>query len=313
MAHADKSAEAGTHAAINRSQTVVLVDGRRSWPVVSGLANFARGSPTGAIAAYAIVLVILVAVFADALSPFNPYAGSLLDAAKPPTAAHKLGTDQLGRDLLSRLIYGTRITLVVGISSVLLGNTLGFLWGVTTGYVGGRFDIVSQRIIEVLLSFPTLILALLLLVALNAGITTVITAIAVTQIPFSTRVIRSVVLSVKTFAYVESARCVGSPAWRIMLREIAPPCVAPFMVVLSLNLGGAIFAEAALSFLGVGVPPPAPSWGNMLGGVLAQAFRPPWWMVLFPGIAITLTIMAANLLGDGLRDFMDPRLRRRVE
>lgn len=282
-------------------------------PVVAGVATFVRGSPTAAAAALFLLAVIAVAIFADVLSPYNPLAGSFASAAQPPSHAHLLGTDQLGRDLLSRLIYGTRITLLVGITSVVLSNAIGFLWGVAAGYIGGWVDIVSQRIIEVLLSFPTLILALLLMVALNAGIGTVIIAIAVTQVPFSTRVIRSVVLSVKSFAYIEAARCIGAPAWRIMLREVAPPCVAPLMVVVSLNLGGAIFAEAALSFLGAGVPPPAPSWGNMLGGVLAQAFQPPWWMVLFPGIAITLTIMAANLLGDGLRDFMDPRLRRRVE
>lgn len=282
-------------------------------PIVSGLATFARSSPTGAVAACYLLFVVLVAVFADVVSPYNPLLGSLANAAKPPSPGHPLGTDQLGRDLLSRLIYGTRITLVVGVSSVVLSNSIGLAWGVAAGYLGGRFDLLSQRLIEVLLALPTLILALLLLVALNAGLQTVIIAIAVTQVPFVTRVIRSVVLSVKSFSYVEAARCIGASPWRIMRREITPPCVAPLMVVLSLNLGGAIFAEAALSFLGVGVPPPAPSWGNMLGGVLAQAFQPPWWMVLFPGIAITLTIMAANLLGDGLRDFMDPRLRRRVE
>ena len=163
------------------------------------------------------------------------------------------------------------------------------------------------------MSFPTLILALLLLVAIGAGLTTVIIAIAITRIPGSTRVTRSVVLSIKETAYVEAARAIGVSPLRTMLRHVAPQCIAPLIVIATLNLGGAIFAESALSFLGLGIPPPAPSWGNMLGGVLAASFKPPWWLVVFPGLAITITIMAANLLGDALRDFLDPKLKKRLE
>jgi ABC-type dipeptide/oligopeptide/nickel transport system permease subunit len=202
--------------------------------------------------------------------------------------------------------------MVVAISSVLIGETLGFAWGVVSGYMGGKVDMVSQRLLEVMMSFPTLILALLLMSGLGAGLHTVVIAIAVTRIPGSARIIRSVVLSVKEMAYVEAVRCLGASTPRIMLRHVAPQCIAPMLVVASLNLGIAIFAEAALSFLGVGIPPPTPSWGNMLGGVLAEAFRPPWWIVLFPGLAITITILACNLLGDALRDFLDPRLRQRL-
>ena len=255
-------------------------------------------------------LVALVAVFADALAPYDPLRADYAAIRKPPGPDHLLGTDHLGRDTLSRLVHGARITLLVAMSSVLLGDSIGFLWGLSSGYLGERFDMISQRFLEVLLSFPALILALLLLTGLGSGLHTVIVAIAVTRVPLSTRVIRSVVLSVKELAYVDAARAIGASPLRIMPHHIAPQCVAPFLVVVSLNLGSAIFAEAALSFLGVGVPPPAPSWGNMLGGVLAEAFRPPWWMVVFPGVAITLTIMSANLLGDSLRDFLDPRLKR---
>jgi peptide/nickel transport system permease protein len=172
---------------------------------------------------------------------------------------------------------------------------------------------VSQRLVDVLMSFPALILALLLLAVIGAGLTTVIIAIAVTRIPVSTRITRSVVLSVKETAYVESARMIGASHWRIMFQHVAPQCVAAILVVATLHLGGAIFAESALSFLGMGIPPPAPSWGNMLGGVLAASFRPPWWLVLYPGVAITVAIMAANLLGDALRDFLDPKLKKRLE
>jgi peptide/nickel transport system permease protein len=256
---------------------------------------------------------LIVAIFAPWLAPYDPQVADYQAIRQAPSAAHWLGTDDLGRDILSRIIFGARITLVVSIFSVLIGDLLGFLWGLVSGYLGGRFDLFSQRVLDVLMSFPTLILALLLLVVLGAGLTTVIIAIAVTRIPGSTRVIRSVVLSIKETAYVESALAVGVRPWRLMLRHIAPQCIAPLIIVATLNLGSAIFAEAALSFLGLGIPPPAPSWGNMLGGVLAASFRPSWWLVVFPGLAITLSIMAVNLVGDALRDFLDPKLRHRLQ
>src|SRR5262245_11771362 len=276
---------------------------------LDGPRRFARASGLGAACAVFLVVVALVAILADWLAPYDPLQADYGAIRKPPGPAHWLGTDHLGRDTLSRLIHGARITLLVALTSVFLGDGVGFLWGLSSGYLGRRFDLVSQRLVEVLLSFPALILAMLLLTGLGAGIHTVVIAIALTRVPLSPRVIRSVVLSVKELAYIDAARAIGAPARRIMPHHVAPQCVAPLLVIVSLNLGSAIFAETALSFLGVGVPPPAPSWGNMLGGVLADAFRPPWWLVVFPGVAITLTIMAANLLGDALRDFLDPRLR----
>ena len=169
-----------------------------------------------------------------------------------------------------------------------------------------------QRILEVLLAFPTLILAMLLLIGLGAGLRTVIIAIAVTRVPGTCRVVRSVVLSVREYQFVDAARALGASPWRIMRRHVAPQCLAPWLVLVTVNLGTAIFAEAALSFLGIGIQPPAPSWGNMLGGVLAEAFKPPWWLVIFPGMAITLTVLCCNLLGDSLRDLLDPRIRKRL-
>lgn len=281
--------------------------------VVHGIGRFVRLSPIGTVAAAVWILLLLMAIFAPQLAPYDPQEADYGAIRQAPSAAHLLGADDLGRDILSRLIFGARITLIVSISSVLIGDLLGFLWGVASGYLGGRFDLISQRVLDVLMSFPTLILALLLLVALGAGLTTVIIAIAVTRIPGATRVIRSVVLSVKENAYVEAARMVGVRPVALMLRHIAPQCLAPLIVIATLNLGAAIFAEAALSFLGLGIPPPAPSWGNMLGGVLAASFKPSWWLVVFPGLAITLAVMTANLLGDALRDFLDPKLRQRLE
>jgi peptide/nickel transport system permease protein len=276
---------------------------------LDGVRRFARSSGLGATCAVFLILVTLMAVFADRLAPYDPLRADYGAIRRPPEPAHWLGTDHLGRDTLSRLIHGARITLLVALSSVFLGDSVGFLWGLSSGYLGRRFDLISQRLLEVMLSFPALILAMLLLTGLGAGIHTVVVAIAVTRVPLSTRVIRSVVLSVKEQAYIDAARAIGAAPLRIMPHHVAPQCLAPLLVIVSLNLGSAIFAESALNFLGVGVPPPAPSWGNMLGGVLAEAFRPPWWLVVFPGVAITLTIMAANLLGDSLRDFLDPRLK----
>ena len=258
-----------------------------------------------------LVTIGLVAVIAPVLAPYPPLDADFSATQAAPSMQHLLGTDHLGRDTLSRIIYGARVTLLVSIASVGLGASLGFVWGVASGYGGQRFDTVSQRLVDILMSFPTLILAMLLMVSLGAGILTVVIAIGISQIPLATRITRSVVLGVKETAYVEAARCAGVTPLGIMARHIAPQCIAPIMVVATVNLGAAIFTEAALSFLGVGVPPPAPSWGNMLGGVLAQSFNPPWWLVMFPGIAIGATVMAANLLGDAFRDYFDPQVRRR--
>src|SRR5438552_11172820 len=273
------------------------------------VARFFRSSPLGGVCALLLLLPRPVAVLAARLAPYNPLTANYGVIRDPPLARHVLGTDHLGRDVLSRIIFGARVTLLVAISSVLLGDTIGFIWGVASGYLGGRADLISQRVLDVLMSLPSLILALLLMAGLGAGLTTVIVAIAVTRVPLSSRVVRSMVLSVKELAYVEAARVLGASEARVMARHVAPQCVAPFLIITTGHLGAAIFIEAALSFVGVGVPPPTPSWCNMLGGVLAEAFKPPWWMVVFPGLAITVTIMATNLLGDALRDFLDPRLK----
>ena len=273
--------------------------------------RFLRNSPLGAFAAAILVAAVLAAILAPLIAPYDPLHNDYAVARQPPGLGHLLGTDSLGRDVLSRIMYGLRISLLVSITSIVLGVSLGVVWGITSGYSAGGYDLLSQRLIEVLTSFPTLILAMLLSVGLGPGLGTVIIAVGITQIPLATRVTRSVVLSVKQSQFVEAARCIGASGPRIMARQIAPQCVAPVAVIASVNLGAAIFAEAALSFLGVGVPPPTPSLGNMLGGVLAQSFQPPWWLVVFPGAMIALTVLGANMLGDALRDYLDPRLTSR--
>lgn len=275
--------------------------------------RFIRTSPIGAVASAILLLLILIAIFADQVAPYFPLEADFKALRHPPSPAHWLGTDNLGRDVMSRLIYGARLSLFVAGVSTVLSKVIGIAWGIATGYMGGTFDLISQRIVDILLAFPGIILSMLLLAALGGGLGTVILAITILGVAGTVRVIRSVVLTVKEMAYVEAARSIGVPSLQIMFRHVAPQCVAPALVLFSASLGGAIFAEAALSFLGLGIPQPTPSWGNMLGGILADQFRPKWWLVLFPGITISLTVLAFNLIGDALRDYLDPKLRGRLE
>ena len=274
-----------------------------------GLRLFVRRSPLSAFWGCVAALIVMMAVAAPVLAPFDPLKSDFRAMTKPPTERHLFGSDQIGRDVLSRVIYGSRASLTVALGAVLFGTTLGALWGLASGFLGGRFDLVSQRIIEFLQSFPDLILAMAIAMALGAGFGTVIVAIAITRIPFGGRVIRAVVLSLKEMSYVEAARGVGASKLRVMLRHILPQCIAPYLILATTHLGVAIIIEAALGFLGVGIPPPTPTWGNMLADSLNGGLVPPWWLVLFPGAAITLTVLAFNLLGDGIRDILDPRLR----
>jgi len=281
----------------------------RSRGFARGLRTFVRRSPLSAFWGLIAAAIVFMAIAAPYLAPYEPLKSDFRRMSKPPDARNYFGTDQIGRDTLSRVIHGSRASLTVGFAAVLLGTTLGALWGLASGYLGGRFDIVSQRIIEFMQSFPDLILAMAIAMALGAGTGTVIVAIAITRIPFGGRVIRSVVLSLKEMSYVEAARGVGASNLRVMLRHILPQCVAPYLILATTHLGVAIIIEASLGFLGVGIPPPNPTWGNMLSDALNSGLVPPWWLVLFPGAAITLTVLAFNLLGDGIRDMLDPRLR----
>jgi ABC-type dipeptide/oligopeptide/nickel transport system permease subunit len=277
--------------------------------VLSTIATFARRSPLSAFWGVIAILILIMAIAAPAIAPVDPLKSNFRAMTKPPSEQHWFGTDQIGRDTLSRVIHGSRASLTVAIAAVALGTTLGALWGLACGYFGGRFDIISQRIIEFMQSFPDLILAMAIAMALGAGMGTVIVAIAITRIPFGGRVIRSVVLSIKEMQFVEAARGLGASHTRMMFRHILPQCFAPYLILATTHLGVAIIIEAALGFLGVGIPPPTPTWGNMLADSLNAGLVPPWWLVLFPGAAITITVLAFNLLGDGIRDALDPRLR----
>ena len=270
---------------------------------------FVRRSPMSALWGLVAVAVVLMAVAAPVIAPYDPLKSNFRTMTKPPSAQHVFGTDQIGRDTLSRVVWGSRASLTVAFFAVLLGTTTGALWGLACGFFGGRFDIASQRAIEFMQSFPDLVLAMAIAMALGAGTGTVIVAIAITRIPFGGRVIRAVVMSLKEMPFVEAARGLGASNMRLMFRHILPQCVAPYLILATTHLGVAIVIEASLGFLGVGIPPPTPTWGNMLSDALNSGLVPPWWLVLFPGLAITVTVLAFNLLGDGIRDLLDPRLR----
>ena len=272
------------------------------------LATAIRRNPTVTFGAVLLLLLIAVAAIGPSFVG-DPFKIAPVNRLRPPSERWWLGTDQFGRDVFTRTVYGARVSLIVGLTVAAISSALGLALGLACGYFGGRFDMVSQRLIEFLQSFPDLILAMAIAMALGGGIVTVIVAIAITRIPFGGRVIRSVVLSLKEMQYVEAARGVVASHARLMFRHILPQCVAPFMILATTHLGVAIVIEASLGFLGVGVPPPTPTWGNMLSDALNAGLVPPWWLVLFPGLAITVTVLAFNLLGDGIRDLLDPRLR----
>jgi ABC-type dipeptide/oligopeptide/nickel transport system permease subunit len=298
---------------VTGAETLTREEGRSSGGWVRAIVNFCRQNPMGAVSGVAIIAIVLIATFAEVVATHHPTEEADFKALRePPSAAHWMGTDDIGRDLYSRVIHGSRISLFVALIAVLVGDLLGAIWGVATGYIGGRFDIYSQRFLELMMSFPTLILAMILVLAMGAGVWTVIVAIGITRIPLSVRVVRSVTLSVREFAYVDAAQAIGASSTRVMIQHIAPQCVAPWLVLATAHLGSVIILEASLGFLGVGVPLPTATWGNMLGGTVAAGLIPRWWMVVFPGVAITVTVLAFNLFGDSIRDVLDPKLRGRT-
>ena len=296
---------------LEQSETLSVGQVHRLRTILRPIAVFSKQSPIGIVAGVFLVLVALMAAGAPIVAPYHPLTADFAVMTASPDASHPLGTDPLGRDTLSRIIYGARYTLMVAFSAVLLGTTFGAVLGVASAYMGGKFDLGVQRVLEVLQAFPDLILALLLMVALGPGLGTVILAIAVTRIPFGGRVVRAVALQVREMDYVTAARAVGVSSVRIMRLHVAPQCIAPYLVLATAHLGVAIIIEASLGYLGVGIPPPTPTWGNMLA-MQGNNLIPPWWLVVYPGVAITLIVLAFSLFGDGLRDYLDPRLRGRL-
>ena len=259
-----------------------------------------------------LVLVFgLAGIFADVLAPYNPTANDFAAMTEPPSWAHLLGTDQLGRDLMSRILYGARTAFLVGLTSALVGGFAGLILGVASAYFGGQIDLWLQRIIDIFMSFPLIIMALAVVSIFGTGVENVIAAITIPLIPRCARVVRSSALAIREMPYVDAARALGFGHMRIILRHMVPNVMAPFLVIVTAFVGQAILAEASLSYLGLGVQEPVPAWGLMLqGGAEEYATTAPW-IAVFPGLAIMLTVFGINLFGDSLRDVLDPKMRER--
>jgi peptide/nickel transport system permease protein len=283
--------------------------GSRAWPVIW---KFILTKPLGAAGGAVIVLMVLAAIFADVIAPYDPVAIHQRLQFSPPSLAHWFGTDEFGRDLFSRIVYGARIALFIGFAASFLGSTGRAMLGVISAYLGGKTDLILQRLMDVLLAFPLLILALAIVSVLGRSIPNLVLAIAIPIVPRMARIVRASALAVKEHMYVEAARAVGSSHPRVMLRHIIPNVMAPYLIMLTAQLGSAILVEASLSFLGLGTAEPTPSWGLMLsGGAPLYAEKAPW-VAIFPGLAISLVVFGFNLFGDSLRDALDPKLRHRT-
>lgn len=296
-------------AATTEIQTLNLRRNVRSGPLHS-ISTFLRRKPLGSVGAVLLLFMILMGVLAPVIAPFNPIEFHTSDTFRSPDSTYFLGTDDKGRDILSRIMYGAQISLKVGAIAVGIGVTFGLIVGLISGYIGGKLDFFAQRVVDSFQAFPALFLALAVTTALGRSVWNVGIALAIVTWPTASRVIRSAVLAQKGVTYVEAARAIGAETPRILIRHILPNVVSIYIVLATAGLAQAILVEASLSFLGVGVRPPEPSWGSMLLEAQRQAVRAPW-MVIFPGIAISLAVFGFNLFGDALRDHLDPRLRGR--
>jgi peptide/nickel transport system permease protein len=281
----------------------------RADSVWSKLRHHAVSHPLGLVGAGIMLVFVFAAVFADFITVYSPVTTNSSISLLPPGPGHVLGADAMGRDIYSRIVYGARISLAVGLGSTALGSLFGVSLGLASGYIGGWVDLVIQRIVDVLQAVPLLVLALVMAASLGPALDNTIVAIAIPLIPYTARVIRSNTLALREQPFVEAARAIGMSEFRIAVRHVLPNTVAPLIVIATAQLGAAILTEASLSFLGLGVPEPHPSWGRMLSESAAEYVRVAPWLVVFPGLAISLAVFGTNLFGDALRDILDPRLR----
>jgi peptide/nickel transport system permease protein len=270
---------------------------------------FVRRYPLGAIGAVIMAVFVLAAVFAPWITVYDPLTTNAAASLAKPSATHWLGCDFMGRDVYSRIIYGARISLAVSMGSMLLGSSIGVTLGLLSGYLLGWFDLITQRFLEIMQSLPLLVMAIIMAAALGPSLHNTIIAIAIPLVPYVARVIRANTLSLREQPFVEAAKAIGMSERRIALRHVLPNTLAPLIVLATAQLGSTILTESSLSFLGLGVPEPHPSWGRMLSESAAEYVRTAPWLVIFPGLAISFVVFGTNLLGDALRDLLDPRQR----
>lgn len=266
-----------------------------------------RRNPLVIVGLVIVIMWLFIAVIAPALSPYHPLQQNLADRLQTPNADYLMGTDELGRDMFSRVLWGAQITIPAGLAVIIMGSLIGTLVGAVAGYVGGIGDELLMRFTELFMAFPTIILALAVTAALGPDIKNAILALVIVWWPSYARVVRGLVLEIKSQEYVEAAHSIGAPSSYILFRTILPNCVAPAVILATLDIGNAIIVFASLSFIGLGPDPSSPEWGRMVS--IGIDFFDQWWMWLFPGFAIASLVMAFNFIGDGLRDILDPRLR----
>jgi peptide/nickel transport system permease protein len=276
---------------------------------LSGFWQFCRQNPLGAAGGLVVMVMLAMAAFAEVVTAYDPTSNNFGAMLEPPSADYWLGTDQFGRDLYSRIIYGARTALLVGFVSAFAGATIGLILGVASAYFGGWFDLLLQRVMDVVMAFPLIILALAVVSIFGTGAFNVILAITIPFIPRCARVVRSSALAVREMPYIDAARACGFSHTRIVLRHMVPNVMAPYLIMITAFVGQAILIEASLSFLGLGVQEPVPAWGLMLRGGAQEYAESAPWVAVFPGIAISLAVFGFNLFGDALRDWLDPKLK----
>ena len=277
--------------------------------MVELVSRLIKEKPLGVVGAIIVLILLFAGIFANILAPYGFNDISLADRLDPPSVAHPLGTDNLGRDLLSRIIYGARISMLVGLGASSIGIFLNMVIGMTSGYFGGKTDLIIQRFVDAWMCFPSIFVYLTVMAILGPGLIQVILVLGIHGGIRQSRVVRSAVIGIKENVYVEAAKAIGSPDTKTLIRHILPNVMAPILILFTMAMGRMILSEAMLSFLGFGMPPPTPSWGGMLSGAGRQYMLLAPWMALWPGLSLAVVVYGVNMLGDALRDLLDPRLR----
>lgn len=308
-------AEPTPSAIVRQSRQIELAQISQRGPL-NAVARFMRTKPLGTLGGVLVLILFVAAVFADQIAPYPYDAGKSADRLQGPSLQHIMGTDNLGRDMFSRVVYGSRTSVAVGFGAVLVGMGLATLLGTLSGYFGGTFDLILQRLIDIWIAFPALVLLIAMVSIFSATITDPVASIGIVAVTLglltaasSSRIVRSAVIAIRHKPWMESARSVGCQEWRMLSRHVLPNIFPTILVLATVQLGGAILAESTLSFLGFGVKPPMPAWGSMLSGNGRQYFLVAPWLALWPGLAISIAVFGFNMFGDALRDVLDPRLR----
>lgn len=293
---------------IQENSQKTIVAKKHSIPVEM-LIRLLKEKPLGVIGGIIVVLMLLAGIFANLLAPYGMNESHLMEALRPPSGDFLLGTDNLGRDLLSRIIYGARISMIVGLSAAIINTVIATALGIVCGFIGGLFDVVVQRIVDAWMCFPFLVIIISIMALIGNGMVQVIFVLGIFSGITNSRIVRSATISIKQNLYIEAARAVGSSTTRLLIKHTLPNVSAPIIVMFTISVGSMILAEATLSFLGFGIPPPTPSWGGMLSGSGRNYMFIAPWLAIWPGVALGLAVYGINMLGDAVRDILDPRLR----